>query len=117
MQEYEAVTQPSENDTEYRVHAFDDGSQVITELSVHGQDEIFIELIDSETDEPRGAGSAVLMTLTTLADKYGVKLSLGAVASGGLSQNELIQWYRRYGFKRIRGSHALSDTMVREPNR
>jgi len=47
----------------------------------------------------KGYASGVLMQVCQWADSEGYRLVLCPVASGNLSQAELIAWYERNGFK------------------
>lgn len=45
-----------------------------------------------------GFGTQILETILKDADEEGIRLFLEPSASGGLSQDELIEWYKRHGF-------------------
>jgi GNAT superfamily N-acetyltransferase len=47
----------------------------------------------------RGYGSQILQMLLKVADKEGITLTLSPVATGGLSQRRLVNWYKRHGFQ------------------
>lgn len=76
--------------------------------------------ISSLASLTKGAGHAskALRTLTGLADKHGVPLTLipQPTASGGagkgLSKDQLVGWYGRYGFVKA----TDGQKMVREPS-
>lgn len=59
----------------------------------------------------RGLGSQLLDQIVEDADQERVSLCLHPVASGGLSRDELIAWYRRRGFRLV----GPPCGMVREP--
>lgn len=46
----------------------------------------------------QGFGTKILNMILEDADKEGVILILEPVASGGLTNNELVAWYERHGF-------------------
>jgi len=48
----------------------------------------------------RGYASRVLRQIIADADREGVRLYLEPAATGGLSQTQLVAWYRRHGFKK-----------------
>lgn len=65
-------------------------------------------MIDSirSLEKGKGHGSEALKTVLALADKYHVATTLHAKAFGDktLSNADLMKWYSRYGFKKIRGN-------------
>jgi len=89
------------NDVEYEATAFDGY--------------VYLNLIRS-LDQQRGNGSQGLDWFCALADKYGVSIHLDAdqpVGVDGLSQTQLIQWYRRHGFSVARdGSYMVRNPMA-----
>ena len=72
----------------------------------------------ASSDRGSGHASKALRTLTGLADKHGVPLTLipqptdSGGAGKGLSKDQLAGWYGRYGFVKA----ADGQKMVREPN-
>jgi GNAT superfamily N-acetyltransferase len=71
---------------------------------------VFITGMDVNPKERgKGTGSRLLYKITEWADKKNKRLALMPAASGGLSQKQLIEWYKRNGFREV------GDYLVREP--
>lgn len=78
----------------------------------------------SVPEEFRGKGLATraLRTITDIADKHGVAISLDVSpqGKGGLTKAQLFKWYKNHGFRRlpyVMQQDKLSDMMEREPER
>jgi hypothetical protein len=86
------------------------------ELYMDPGDPKTVHLEKLRSDLPNtGAGSAALKDITDLADKHGTNMTLSAVPldKGGISQQDLIKFYQKAGFK-LDGNGAA--TMTRTPN-
>ena len=86
------------------------GLDAYVEVSLTETNDNTVDLLSilARTKE-QGNGSKVLELLTTLADKYGVTLTLSP-ASDADDLERLVDWYERYGFE---GSY---NRMRRRPN-
>lgn len=84
-----------------------------------GSQEDSIHINDIRTFDPgKGHASNILKLLTSTADKLGITLDLTASQYGetGLSVQDLINWYKRYGFE-VQQNFFQDDSaeMIRKP--
>lgn len=64
---------------------------------------------------PRHGNATIVMNMVCdIADKYQLDISLAAVPFGNpkIKKNDLIRWYKTFGFKVERGT---GDSMIRKP--
>ena len=81
-----------------------------TDLHDEVGDATFISGFNVQPDlQGKGYGRKLLNTIIEWADTNGKRLALNPAASGGLTQEQLKDWYERNGFKYV------GDYMVREP--
>ncbi len=80
---------------------------VWVDIVITGSNEITIESVTSE-QKNRGFGNQAMTMLCALADKYHVSLTLQPVSYadygneadvGGLPIDDLIKWYKKFGFE------------------
>lgn len=79
---------------------------VVVELEADPVKPSLVELVNIRVKrKSRGHGTKALEVLTNLADQHGVTLRLYAdsIGSSPLSQQELKRWYRKHGFRTLRG--------------
>ena len=62
-----------------------------------------------------GIGSGLLKEICREADKYRMELVLEVMSSGDLSDEELVDWYSRHGFKIVSRENYSSTIMRRVP--
>lgn len=62
-----------------------------------------------------GIGSGLLKEICCEADKYRMELILEVMSSGDLSDEELVDWYSRHGFKIVSRENYSSTIMRRVP--
>jgi len=65
----------------------------------------------------RGVSRRLLTRVLSDADRASVRLSLEARACGGLSQADLVNYYRRLGFRPTTARGTFGPVMVRRPVR
>lgn len=119
MAEYRAETQSHPMmPPASRLLAVGETGFVIVDLreTFDGDDTIHIADINSLDQRGQGNGSLALKWICALADKYRVTLegdskSYMTTTRNVLSQKNLSDWYRRYGFRVDRGGH-----MIRPPS-
>lgn len=70
-------------------------------------------IVGDETQRGMGFGSAMLRQVCTDADTEGVTLTLELNPYGPLDYDDLVAWYRRYGFNFM---HRYAGLMVRRPH-
>lgn len=66
-----------------------------------------------EALQGQGVGPKVMREITEMADAHGITIELNAVPQNGLTQTELRNWYRRFGFERT--SWRAEAHMIRRP--
>ena len=79
--------------------------------------------INSVTALTKGGGKYGISIVCNNADKFGIILSLNAIPyytklyDNLIAENDLVQWYSRFGFKRINSNNGvfayMSNLMVR----
>lgn len=117
MRRYRAITREV---APHQYWSFADGSEVAT-LLPKDVTTALVESIEVLTERSRGAGSSVLATLTDLADRYGVTLTLkvNPYSRSLLSERDTIEWYGRHGFEVTPSADTLTKMtrMTRTPKR
>lgn len=102
-----------------------DFSKPVKKMSFQGKATITYQIIDDffylnsiwVEEEHRGNGVAhqILEELTTLADKYKVRIEIEVVPMGLMQKKDLIALYEKYGFKVTR--FASIPGMTRNPKK
>ncbi len=96
---------------EPQVYCISEGARVRLRPT-HAGDAVYLASIATEADvRQRGLASETLRHVCELADAHGVELVLEVERSdaGGLEDETLLAWYRRYGFEGEQGE------MIRSP--
>jgi hypothetical protein len=89
-------------------HAFpkpDGGSHGYVQFIIDSDRELTIHRFWS-CHPGQGSGSVMLRILCSLADQHGIQMNLKVIPFGKkpypLSRDQLVEWYRRYGFEGTR---------------
>jgi len=97
---------------------FDPGTRVIADLVKVAPGYYLVTRINVPVlSRSRGLGSKMLREILTDADAEGATLEIHPLPSGGLSRQQLIAWYGRYGFH-MGQSFVSQDpvrVLIREP--
>lgn len=83
-------------------------SAAIADLSEWGNNCYFIHRINVPKNERgKGYGSKLLKMICDEADKENAILMLQIVSSGEMSDEDLTEWYRKYGFVELPSEYAF----------
>ena len=121
FEDYEARTHPNVLSPRQRIYVLDNGDFAALELT-YWDGKVMLDSISVPPEKrDQGAGNAVMLWLTHLADQHNVDMRLIAkqIGRGGLNTQDLVEWYKFWGFE-IDPTYVLDYTegvdMVRYAN-
>lgn len=106
----EEITEP--NPLNHRARVYGQSVIEVERAIDNGSQRILLNSIRS-FERGKGQGSAALKMLCDAADRFGVSIQLIASSFGdGLSNDDLIEWYGRYGFEALYPDEPLTRAMI-----